>query len=176
FGPKRYESPMLNSIGHPVPVIAGQLQGSERTAKTEVVSTDFTDGEDRVVFDLKGAYAVSTLEKLEREYVYMRQGAGELQVTDTVAFSKPEAFSSSLITYGSVEQMSPNELLITDGDARLHVKIDSGDAPFSVEQELVRPKGPLRVLISLDDPVAKATMSYHFSVGPEIAPQHANEE
>ncbi|MGE9293073.1 MAG: heparinase II/III domain-containing protein, partial [Puniceicoccales bacterium] len=32
FGPKRYESPMLNSIGHPVPVIAGQLQGSERTA------------------------------------------------------------------------------------------------------------------------------------------------
>ena len=43
FSAQRYESKLLNSFGHPVPVVAGQLQQTGREAHAEVLATEFTD-------------------------------------------------------------------------------------------------------------------------------------
>jgi len=59
FSGRRYESKLLNSFGHPVPRIAGQLQRTGRKAAAGVLRTDWTDAADTLVLDLRSAYAVT---------------------------------------------------------------------------------------------------------------------
>ena len=89
FGPHRYESNVLNSFGHSVPLVAGKMQDAGAKAKAVTLKTDFTDAQDTLVFDIRSAYSVPSLQKLTRTYVFSRAGAGSLTVTDDVAFSKP---------------------------------------------------------------------------------------
>jgi len=55
FSPRRYESGVLNSFGHPVPRVAGQLQETGAKAAARVLKTDFTDAADTLVLDLSAA-------------------------------------------------------------------------------------------------------------------------
>ncbi|MCX5685676.1 MAG: heparinase II/III family protein, partial [Planctomycetota bacterium] len=43
FSSRRYDSKLLNSFGHAVPVVAGQLQRTGRDAQAKVLRADFTD-------------------------------------------------------------------------------------------------------------------------------------
>jgi hypothetical protein len=72
FSPQRYESKVLNSFGHAVPVVAGKLQRPGAEARAVVLRTDFTDQADTLVLDIRSAYAVSELQKLERTFVFQR--------------------------------------------------------------------------------------------------------
>ena len=65
FSRHRYEGDLLNSFGHPVPVVAGQLQppGADEYTKgigtdirARVVATCFSELEDRVTLDLRKAH------------------------------------------------------------------------------------------------------------------------
>ena len=47
---------MLNSFGHPVPIIDGKLQPAGGKARGTIINTDFTDDVDTVVIDMKNAY------------------------------------------------------------------------------------------------------------------------
>ncbi|MCH5374038.1 MAG: heparinase II/III-family protein, partial [Planctomycetes bacterium] len=57
FSSRRYESGVLNSFGHSVPRVAGQLQRNGRAAAAKIVRTEFTDTQDTLVLDLRDAYA-----------------------------------------------------------------------------------------------------------------------
>ena len=70
---------MLNSFGHPVPRVAGQLQRMGRGAIAKVVKTEFTDAADTLVLDLSAGYKVDELKKLERTFVFSRGAAGRSQ-------------------------------------------------------------------------------------------------
>ena len=56
FSRDRYESPVLSSFGHPVPLVAGRLQRTGAAARGRVVRTDFTDEQDTLVLDIASAY------------------------------------------------------------------------------------------------------------------------
>ena len=45
FSRERYVSPMLNSYGHPVPVVAGQRQTTGRQSAARVLDAAFTDAQ-----------------------------------------------------------------------------------------------------------------------------------
>ena len=107
FSPHRYESNVLNSFGHSVPRVAGQLQATGAKARAKILKTEFTDAADTLVMDISSAYPVESLEKLERTFVFSREGAGKLTVTDEVEFSRPENFGTALITLRKVETTRP---------------------------------------------------------------------
>ncbi len=46
FSAKRYDSKLLNSFGHPVPLVAGQLQRTGAVAKAKVLKSELTDNRD----------------------------------------------------------------------------------------------------------------------------------
>ncbi len=77
---------MLNSFGHPVPRIADTLQKTGRDAAAKVLKAELTDRADRLALDLRSAYPVPGLEKMERTFVFSRQGRGSLAVTDEVSW------------------------------------------------------------------------------------------
>ena len=115
FSKDRYKSNLLNSFGHPVPVVAGKLQRPGKDAKAILVSHNFTDAADTLAMDLRSVYEVKELKTLTRTFVYTRTGEGSLTVTDDFAFSTPQTFGSALITYGRWKKLSARELLISAG-------------------------------------------------------------
>jgi hypothetical protein len=170
FGPQRYDSGVLNSFGHAVPVIAGKLQETGSSARAEVVRTQFSDDQDLLVFNLRSTYAVPELKKLERSFVYRRGSDAGLRVSDDVVFEKPETFESALITWGDWREISSNEYEISDGGEKLRVKVDTGGVPFTVRKTLIdehvhTPKQPWHIGIVLEHPMTKA--SVQLDITPE---------
>lgn len=164
FSSRRYESNALNSFGHSVPLVAGKMQDAGEKAKAVTLTTDFTDAKDTLVFDIRSAYSVPSLQKLTRTYVFSREGAGSMAVTDNVAFAQPESFETALITLGQWKQAEPGTLRIEDGGAAIDVRIDTGGLPFTIvpteiNEHVHTKKLPVRLGIRLDAPVRQATIT-----------------
>ena len=177
FSSRRYESKVLNSFGHPVPVVAGKLQQTGSRARARVVSHNFTDSTDTLVLDISSAYNVPELKKLERKFVYSRIGKGSLSVTDEVTFSRPCTFGTALITFDNCtvrhpaeKQSSFGELIVHDSQKALQVSIKITGSDFKIEPETINEdvsarKKPTRLGINLTKPVTAALVSLTITPG-----------
>jgi hypothetical protein len=169
FSDRRYESDLLNSFGHSVPVVAGQLQApgkDEHTAdfgsqfRARVIETSFSDEADRVVLDLREAYRVDTLVRLERSFTHGRSGDGRVDVVDEVVFQSPESFETALITYADFhEEPDGGVRLFRDGVA-LSVKVssDAGRLVFG-HCRIEESSTPTRLSWAFEKPVASARVT-----------------
>jgi len=164
FSSRRYESNILNSFGHPVPVVAGKLQRTGSRARARVLHHDFTESADTLVLDISAAYDVPELKKLERKFVYSRSRPGSLSVTDEVVFSQPSDFSTALITFDQWQKLSDSSLIIRDQDKALRVDISVTGAEFEIRPETIKEdlsgrRLPTRLGINLSRPVTRALVS-----------------
>jgi L-rhamnose-H+ transport protein len=163
FSPRRYDSKLLNSYGHPVPLVAGQLQRNGKHAAARIVRADFTASTDTVVMDVTSAYDVPGLKRLERTFVYERSGTGSLTVTDRVEFDKPQSFGTALITLGRLTKRDGKRLFITGpAGAEAVVEVDAGPAGYVVDVNEIRenaPVTPTRIGVNLVDKTASASIS-----------------
>lgn len=159
FSSRRYESKLLNSFGHPVPVVAGQLQRTGKAAAARVLRSEFSDSVDKFELDLTSVYAVPALKDLRRTFVYGRDNGGSLEVIDNVEMTTPQAFGTALLTLGSWKRESDRTLLVTTGELSLRIDIDTGGLEFSIDAEEIHenaPVKPTRLGINLRQPTAKA--------------------
>ncbi len=164
FSSKRYDSGVLNSYGHSVPIVAGKLQRTGSKARGKVLKRQFTDSTDTLALDISSAYDVPELKKLERTFLYSRSGPGSLTVTDEVAFSKASGFGTALITLDKWKKVGASSLMIYDSDEALRVDIATGGIEFEVKAETIdedvsAPRKPIRLEISLKNPVRNAVIS-----------------
>jgi len=165
FSVDRYDSQLLNSYGHPVPRVAGRLQEVGPEWQTTVIETEFTDEVDRVVLDLRRAYDVPALRRLEREFVFDRRGEGQLTITDHVEFAQPEAFESALISFGTCD-ISGNRLKFVDGPTSLHAEVQIEGADLVFDRDTInQPPHPIRVALRCAQPVTAATIQVRFKPG-----------
>ncbi|MBN8215061.1 MAG: discoidin domain-containing protein [Spirochaetes bacterium] len=136
FGPKRFESQLLNSYGHPVPYPAKTLQFHGREAKAPVVSIATNDSEDVVELDLRGSYEAPSLEKLTRTFRYLRKGSNAvLQVEDAFRFSGNEEFGTALITRSPHVELSPTQWIIGSGKAAVKVTAQAVGGTVALKRE-----------------------------------------
>jgi hypothetical protein len=164
FSSRRYVSNVLNSFGHPVPRVGGKLQRTGRQAQGRVIRQDFTKETDTLVLDIKSAYDVPELKKLERTFVYSRTGTGSLTVTDEVAFSKPSSFDTALITFDTWKKLSSSSLIVRDENESLRVDIKVTGADFEIRPETIKEdlsvrKDPTRLGIHLTKLVDHAVVT-----------------
>lgn len=163
FSERRYDSKVLNSFGHPVPMVAGKLQRPGANARARVVRTEFTDEADTLVLDIRSAHDVPALEKLERTFVYSRRGTGALTVTDDVVFKSPQAFGTALVTFGRWEKLTSDRLRIEGNGEVVDVVIRAtgGDVVLhadEIREDLRTKHTPTRIGIDFAMPVAKGTI------------------
>ena len=158
FSERRYESQLLNSYGHTVPRVAGSLQAFGADWRTRVLAKEFTDDTDRLVLDLRNAYDVPSLQRLTREFLYDRRGAGSLTITDHVEFGASAAFESVLITLGKFTREG-TILRIADDHAALtgEVSCDGGALEF-VTDTINQPPHPTRIALRCAGDVRAATI------------------
>jgi len=164
FSNRRYDSKVLSSYGHPVPVIAGKLQRTGAAAKAIVLQSSFTGAADVLALDLRSAYEVPSLTRLERTFTYRRGPAPSLTVTDAIAFQKPETYETALITWGQWKQTQPGEFLVTENGDSVKVTIDARGRAYrlrseTIEENLPRKLKPVRIAIALDKPVTNALIT-----------------
>ena len=163
FSSRRYESNVLNSFGHAVPVVAGQLQRVGAEARGRVLKTDFTEVRDSFALDLSSVYDVPTLRRLERDFSYERGDAERLIVMDTVEFAELELFEVALMTFGAWSQVAPDRLCVEYRGRAVDVEIATEGLEFSVTaQEIDEDVGsltPTRIAIRLAEPVRTARVA-----------------
>ncbi len=160
FSRRRYESQVLNSYGHSVPLVAGQLQQTGRSAQGKILKTSFTDEEDSLLLDLKSAYAVPELKELTRGFFYSRKGKGKLTVTDRVRFDPACQFGTAIITSGSYRVISPAELVLTKDKTAVRVTIVAEAGQVEIVPEVLRDGSkPTRIGINFTQPVREGNIT-----------------
>lgn len=126
FSKDRYESDVLNSWGHNVPVVAGTLQKTGADACATVQKADFSKTQDVFKIEFSAAYSVKECESLTREFVYSRDKT-QFSVEDEVKFSTPQTFETAMVTILAWKR-DGNEVIFGEGEkavrAKIEVKID----------------------------------------------------
>ena len=164
FSAHRLDSNVLNSFGHSVPRVAGKLQESGAKAAARDIQTEFTSASDTYRMDIRSAYAVPELTKLVRSFVFSRQSAGSLQVTDEVSFTHPQSFGTAMITFSPWKELSAGKLRIGQAPDDVEVTIATDGPPFrlvpeEIHENLHGNRVPIRLGIELLQPVRAAKVS-----------------
>ncbi len=168
FSPKRYESDVLNSFGHPVPLVDGAKQGAGAKFAAKVLSSEFTDACDTVTYDIKGAYPATTnaLRSLVRE-VSLDRGAECVTLRDTFAFVTPGSFEAAFVTYAKVEKGADGRsFTLAVGKTRMKVTFEVKGGEWDlVEQSLENPgrPSPLRMAVRFRAPVKEGSVEWRLS-------------
>lgn len=161
FSGQRYVSNVLNSFGHPVPRVAGQLQRSGRAAAGKVLCAEWSDRKDVFQLDLSACYDVPSLRELKRTFTFSREGRGSLTVEDRVRFDKPEEFETALITLLAWRQQDEHLLRVGPDAQAVEVAIEaSGGRPkieaVAIKENLPQNRVPVRIGIAVSKPAAEA--------------------
>lgn len=161
FSSRRYESRVLSSYGHSVPVVDGRLQRTGTQARAGVLRTDFRPEADALHLELKSAYDVPGLTSLQREFVFQRGTAPELRVTDSMTATRAVTFETALISWWPWAHSEPGTLRVGEGPETVEIHIDAAGAAFDIraetlEEDVPTPQKPRRIAIRLTQPAREA--------------------
>jgi hypothetical protein len=167
FSPRRYKSDVLNSFGHSVPRVAGRLQSSGFSSRANILSADFSEQRDVLRLDLAPAYDVDEVRHLTRTFKYDRNETCELEVEDSVAFTKPQQFETAIITLAPFREQSHGRLIVGKDESSVAVDISADGSDFrvsatTIEEELAGGLTPTRIAIELTEPVSAAKIRVRF--------------
>lgn len=170
FSKDRYQSNVLNSYGHPVPRIAGGLQGLGRRYRARVLSTEFSDAMDAVELDCSEAYDGLAAGSFVRRVVFDREHH-TVAMTDRFRFSSPQMIDDPIVTYSNIRPTDdPYCFLLADQadetkTVEVAVSVKGGEG--TLKSELIDNPGcasPRRLSFSLTKPVAAADVIWTFSI------------
>jgi hypothetical protein len=147
-----------------VPRVAGTLQATGREARAKILKTEFSDNTDILVMDISSAYKVPGLKKLERTFIFSREGKGKLTVADEVEFDRAQEFGTALITFSKWRQIAPDRLEIGEGKDAVKAVIAATGGDFNIKAEEIKEDLPghhipIRLGIELTKPVQKASVT-----------------
>ena len=142
FGPHRLDSKLLNSFGHPVPEIGGQVQLDATQVKVAVTDHAFSEAQDSITIDMTNAYKVPELNKVTRTLVHSRVGDGSVAITDAFDLSKGSEIIESIPTHGTWEKVNDHTILISYEGAKVQATIDAPVAFTLTESKVDEYRNP----------------------------------
>ena len=173
FGPDRYRYPVMNSFGHPVPVVGGQFQRSGQDARATLVKADFGTTMDTMTMDLHACYAVPGLRKLARTWKFNRAKSGALVIEDTLGADAPLDFASALIGLGTWRSGGGDGLFVIAGpDNHLLDVCAEASAPLDFEAvTILNPNRPTvtRLAATLHHPATTGWIRFTITPRPDGA-------
>lgn len=123
FSKDRFLSKLLNSYGHPVPVVDGHLQRNSLKVKAPVLSTHFTENEDNMTIDMTDAYDAPALKHLQRQVSYSREGKGSVDIVDSYDVEGTIPVEEAITTHGQWKQVDASTLDFTANEETVRIRI-----------------------------------------------------
>ena len=157
FSPKRYTYRLLNSYGHPVPVLDGKLQLEATTVHPKLLAAHFTDQQDTLVMDITAAYNDPNIKKLVRTMDYFRS-SGSVDITDDFETAATADIVESFPTHGTMKQINDKTIQIDYEDAHVQITID-GPSAFTLTQEKVDDMG---------NPFTRIAAKFHLATSGKV--------
>ncbi|MGL5804405.1 MAG: hypothetical protein ACRC11_03005, partial [Xenococcaceae cyanobacterium] len=144
FNKNRYTIRAINSYGHPVPVVAGNLQQqANQLPHIPILKEWQTQKQDSMLIDMRRAYKVNGLRSLTRQMTHDRATANnsaQIAIEDRFAYNTPKDFETALTTLGSWKQENANTLILTGKQKSVRVKIVAS-APWKLKPEKINEEG-----------------------------------
>ena len=169
FSSKRYDSKLLNSFGHPVPVINGQLQKNGRGAEGKVLKKEFSADVDSILLDIASAYQLKELKKLERQFIFSRAASDKpnsVTIIDSVKLEPAGTFETALVTYETWKDEGRNDNFghtLRVGDLRVQVSVTSKGkteplefSAVDIDEDATARQKPTRFGFKIAQPVTEA--------------------
>ena len=164
FSNRRYESEVLNSYGHPVPRVGGELQGTGSRFAAKVLKVSSESGRDEVALDISGAYTCKALKSFVRTFIYDRN-AGTVMVRDEASFSSPTALDVPVTTYVMAKR-SGDGWILSGAKSALELTATATGGEWAWEDREIdnsKPRKPHRLAVTFAKPVTDATVEFRFS-------------
>lgn len=90
-------SKIINSYGHPVPLVGGNLQIGSKIAKPQVKSVSLSNQANSMRIDLSRLYGLSANENVSR-YLFHHNAEDRIAIIDGFKFNSPKTFETAVVT------------------------------------------------------------------------------
>lgn len=161
---------LFSSLGHPVPLVAGQAQrpGREAAARILPEAATATPAGDTFAIDLRSAYPVPELKSLVRTFRYSRGSQPALRVQDELHAEKPVSFETALTTRAKWKRASEYQLEFAAGGQRLLADIEPPPGGVDISAEKIEEDCvPFeRIAVRLRQPLAAGRLAITFRPAP----------
>lgn len=138
FGQFRRTNPFVNSYGHPVPFIDGniQLDATQHQARWALQPCPQSASQyPAAAIDLMPVYHVDGLHMLRRDFSYDQKSGRFVGIIDRFDSIRPISFETAIVTRGMVIR-DHDEIVIEQDNERIAVDINA-NAPFDIKFEVV---------------------------------------
>lgn len=146
------DNPARCSWGHSVPRIENKLQMNGPEFYGEVKKAKFLEKSDSAILDIKPAYKIEGLKKLNRYMTNHKKGLGTITIKDEFSADIPVSFGTAITTFSDYEIIDDSTLILTSvyNGRKVKVEIESegGDIKLFPKPILVRMskgKNPTRI-------------------------------
>lgn len=175
FSPKRYESRVLGSYGHSVPVIDGKEQSAGLDCSARVVSRNFNEDMDEYALDLSRAYPDTKLLSLTRTFRFHRRPEPKLEVVDEFRLRTAGTLGEGIMTLDSVEEAGPGEYLFGYARTGILLSADSPEGPLlgkveTLDENLPKRRTAIRLGLTLEKAVTSTSVRMTFAPGSVFSP------
>lgn len=164
FGEQRYEHFVNSSLGHSVPVLNGQVQGTGAAFAAHVLEHVADAHADTLLLDLTNAYPITTgLHSLQRRLTLQReQPHGWVTLEDRFVFAQaPATFESAVTTFAPV-LIEEHGVLIAGIHGKLQIRCEPPAVTVRLEQHAVAfdqgVKTVQRVVFALHTPIQEGVV------------------
>ena len=168
FSKDRYQSCLLNSFGHPVPVVDGKLQRHGGGTACRTIEAAEQNGVFRWRTELQPAYGDPRIRSLERSFTLERRPE-RIAVCDRGKFAAALSFETALIAPVEFRKTAPDAVEVSHGGKVLRIKI-SASGPFELVPTEIKEDSPtrqrvFRLGIRLLDPAENPEIRTEFLIG-----------
>lgn len=135
------DNPARSSWGHPLPRIDNTLQSSGKEFSGRILQAEFASSADKVVMDIRAAYEIPALNKLQRTMMNDKRGAGTISITDEFSARNAVHFGTAITTFSKYEIVDEQTIVLTavknQGKVKVEVSGEAGgvDVPVNIVPE-----------------------------------------
>ncbi|MEI6865248.1 hypothetical protein [Flavicella sp.] len=166
FSPK---NKARSSWGHPVPRIDGTLQSNGKEFLGNIISSEFTKTNDKVIMDLKWAYKLAALKSLVRTMENDKSGEGTITIQDSFSATKPVEFGVAIMTLSDYKIIDSTTVLLITENQKLKAEIFGSGGQIKITDELVpveylREQGlAYRIGVDFTQPVRQGSITIKYT-------------
>jgi hypothetical protein len=167
---ERYQYLCTGSHGHSVPIVGGDYQKAGAEFAATGITVETNSDRDRMQLELAGAYGITSLQALTREFCFTKGECPWLRLTDSFRFaSNPLSVTERFIAIYPPKMITPGKVRVKGERYRVDLIFAANDMQYRMRQKTMKtPDARTRTVYLLDLEIAPRRQELMVTVDFEI--------